>query len=152
MATTICHVMLCYVSHSSHLNVPQTVWTRRTHWGFSIWGPSPLPDICKALKAPRNDRPKSDLPEIRFQKQNRKKHPKDMDLNDYLICRFVIASCLNFKIQLNFPNVYVQLRSAHSRFERIRLQCPCAAVVASKAIETNLQNSFMVELRMFLQE
>ena len=52
-----CYVMLCYVSHSSHLNVPQTVWTRRTHWGFSIWGPSPLPDICKALKAPRNGRP-----------------------------------------------------------------------------------------------
>jgi len=92
MATTICHVMscyvmLCYVSHFSHLNVPQTVWTRRTHWGFSIWGPSPLPDICKALKARTKWPPKSDLPEIRFQKHNRKKHPKYMDLND-LICRF----------------------------------------------------------------
>lgn len=61
----------------------------------------------------------------------------------------MIVSWLNFKIQLNFPNVYVQLRSAHSRFEHIPLQCPCAAVVASKAIETNQQNRFMVEFRMF---
>lgn len=145
MATTICHVMLCHVSHSSHLNVPQTVWIRRTHWGFSIWGPSPLPDICKALI--RHSEINSQIwpPWNQISETNRKKSIQNLwiQLVDLWLVHASTSHLRPYSLR-----VYIQLRSAHSRFEHIPLQCPCAAVVASKAIEPNQQNRVMVEFGM----
>ncbi len=141
-------VMSCSVMfHTPHTSIfPKTGRTRRTHWGFSIWGPSPLPDTCKALKAQQKS-PKS---EIRFQKQT-EKASKIYGFNLLIYDCFMPQSqnSTEFSKHLICDSTVVQLRCAHSRFARIPLQCPCAAVVASKAIETNQQNRFMFEFRRF---